>query len=103
MTGEGLGPSAGRHRKAEAEGGADARKAFDIEPAAVKLHDALGDGQAQTGTLPPIAAILGDPKYWRIVGAKLYLNYDASVQRAWERDIPGFIRKADGNWPKVLE
>lgn len=45
----------------------------------------------------------GDPKYWRIVGGKLYLNYDASVQRRWAQDIPGFIRGADGNWPKVLE
>ncbi len=45
----------------------------------------------------------GDPKYWRIVGGKLYLNYDASVQRRWERDVPGFIRRADGSWPKVLE
>jgi YHS domain-containing protein len=45
----------------------------------------------------------GDPNYWKIVGGKLYLNYDASVQAKWEKDIPGFIAKADGNWPKVLD
>jgi YHS domain-containing protein len=45
----------------------------------------------------------GDPQYWRIVKGKLYLNYDASVQKRWEKDIPGFIRKANTNWPKVLE
>ena len=45
----------------------------------------------------------GDPQYWRIVDGKLYLNYDASVQQRWEKDIPGFIKKADANWPKVLE
>ncbi|MDX1483352.1 MAG: YHS domain-containing (seleno)protein [Alphaproteobacteria bacterium] len=44
----------------------------------------------------------GDPMYWRIVGGKLYLNYDGSVQARWEKDIPGFIAKADANWPKVL-
>lgn len=44
----------------------------------------------------------GDPKYWRIVDGKLYLNYDASVQSRWEKDIPGFIAKAERNWPKVL-
>jgi YHS domain-containing protein len=44
----------------------------------------------------------GDPRYWKIVGGKLYLNYDASVQRKWEADIPGFIAKADVNWPKKL-
>lgn len=45
----------------------------------------------------------GDPKYWRIVDGKLYLNYDASVQETWETDIPGFIAKGDANWPAVLQ
>jgi len=45
----------------------------------------------------------GDPKYWKIVGGKLYLNYNASVQRDWEKDIPGHIVKGDRNWPKVLD
>ena len=44
----------------------------------------------------------GDPKYWKIVGGKLYLNYDARVQRDWEKDIPGHIVKAEKNWPAVL-
>lgn len=45
----------------------------------------------------------GNPKHWRIVDGKLYLNYDAKVHATWERDVPGFIRKADANWPKLLE
>lgn len=44
-----------------------------------------------------------DPAAFRIEGGKLYLNYDRSVQLRWEQDIPGHIRKADANWPKVLE
>ena len=44
----------------------------------------------------------GDPKHWKIVDGKLYLNYDAKVQRDWEKDIPGHISKGDKNWPKVL-
>lgn len=40
----------------------------------------------------------GDPNYWRIVDGKLYLNYDASVQKKWEKDIPGFVHSADGEW-----
>lgn len=43
-----------------------------------------------------------DPNAWRIVDGKLYLNYSKSVQRRWERDIPGNINKADANWPGVL-
>ena len=45
----------------------------------------------------------GDPAYWKIVNNKLYLNYDADVQKKWEPNIPDFIQKANSNWPKVLE
>jgi hypothetical protein len=44
----------------------------------------------------------GDPQVWRIVNGRLYLNYDRSVARQWERDIPGFIAAANRNWPGVL-
>lgn len=44
----------------------------------------------------------GDPFAWRIVDGKLYVNYDTSVQKTWEKDIPGHITKGDANWPKVL-
>ncbi|MEN9220902.1 MAG: YHS domain-containing (seleno)protein [Thermostichus sp. BF3_bins_97] len=40
-----------------------------------------------------------DPFAWKIVDDKLYLNANQRVQRNWERDIPGFIEKADLNWP----
>ncbi len=43
-----------------------------------------------------------DPMRWRIVDGKLYLNYDEEVQKKWEANIPDFIKKADQNWPKVL-
>lgn len=45
----------------------------------------------------------GDPNHWKIVDGKLYLNYDARVQRDWEKDVPGHIGSANKNWPKVLE
>jgi len=40
-----------------------------------------------------------DPEAWRIVDGRLYLNYDRSIQRRWEADIPGHIARADANWP----
>jgi YHS domain-containing protein len=43
-----------------------------------------------------------DPLRWRIVEGKLYLNYDADVQKKWEANIPDFIQKANQNWPNVL-
>ena len=44
-----------------------------------------------------------DPDAWRIVDGALYLNYSLGVQKRWEKDIPGNIAKADGNWPRLLE
>lgn len=43
-----------------------------------------------------------DPTIWKIVDGKLYLNYDAGVQKKWERGVAGHIRRADKNWPSVL-
>ncbi|HSC72054.1 MAG TPA: YHS domain-containing (seleno)protein [Candidatus Methylomirabilis sp.] len=44
-----------------------------------------------------------DPKAWKIVNGKLYLNYDQDIQKKWMQDIPGYIEKADKNWPGVLK
>lgn len=48
-------------------------------------------------------AVRGDPKVWRIVSGKLYLNYNRSVQNKWNRDINGYISKGNRNWPAVLK
>lgn len=42
-----------------------------------------------------------DPDAWQIVDGRLYLNYSQSVQRRWQRDIPGFIARAEANWPAL--
>ncbi|MCW5967061.1 MAG: YHS domain-containing protein [Blastocatellales bacterium] len=44
-----------------------------------------------------------DPKAWKIVDGKLYLNYSLDVQKMWEGDIPGNINKANENWPRLLK
>lgn len=40
-----------------------------------------------------------DPLAYKIVNGKLYLNYDAKVQKLWEQDIPGRIARAETYWP----
>ncbi len=44
----------------------------------------------------------GDPKHWKIVKGMLYLNYNANIQRRWEKNYATFIKTGDKNWPKVL-
>lgn len=45
----------------------------------------------------------GNPQNWTIYDGKLYLNYNDKVQADWLKDVPGFIAKADVNWPGVLK
>ena len=42
-----------------------------------------------------------DPAAFTVVDGKLYLNYNRDVQRQWSADVPGFIARADRNWPAV--
>ncbi|HEV3008587.1 MAG TPA: YHS domain-containing (seleno)protein [Burkholderiales bacterium] len=42
-----------------------------------------------------------EPDAWTVVDGKLYLNYNRSVRSQWSSDIPGFVRKADANWPAI--
>ena len=47
-------------------------------------------------------AVAVDPAAWSVVEGKLYLNYSLGVRERWKSDVPGYIRKADENWPKAL-
>ena len=46
---------------------------------------------------------VGDPEVWRLVGGRLYLNLDENVQAEWLKDVPGRIKTADGNWPRIKD
>lgn len=43
-----------------------------------------------------------DPTQFSVIDGKLYLNYNAKIQRRWQEDITGFIEQADKNWPGLL-
>lgn len=46
---------------------------------------------------------IGDPTVWEIVDNKLYFNLDNSIKTMWVKDIPGNLKKANKNWPKIKE
>jgi hypothetical protein len=45
-------------------------------------------------------AVKIEPEAWAIVNEKLYLNYDLTVQRKWEKKRADYITKANTNWSK---
>lgn len=44
-----------------------------------------------------------DPASWSIVHGKLYPNYNMDVLGTWRKDKPGYIHKAEENWPEVSQ
>lgn len=44
----------------------------------------------------------GSPKHWHVEDGKLYLNFNARIQRRWEKDILGFVGLAEEHWPDIL-
>jgi YHS domain-containing protein len=46
-------------------------------------------------------AVSIDPEAWSIIDGKLYLNYSKGVQKTWSSDIPGYVDKANRNWPAL--
>ncbi|CAB5106809.1 hypothetical protein D3OALGA1CA_1774 [Olavius algarvensis associated proteobacterium Delta 3] len=44
-----------------------------------------------------------DPTVWKIVDGKLYLNLDQKIQKKFEKDVPGHLKKAYANWPKIKD
>ena len=43
----------------------------------------------------------GDPRYWKIVDGKLYLNLNKKIQDTWLTDIPDYIDQAKRSWKKI--
>ncbi|MCC5859331.1 MAG: hypothetical protein JJT90_14320 [Ectothiorhodospiraceae bacterium] len=42
------------------------------------------------------------PDAWKIVDGKLYLNFNQTIQRRWERNIERYISAADEHWPDIF-
>ena len=73
------------------------KKAFDKNPE--KYLPAYG-GYCAYGVAVG-KKFIGDPQVWEIVDGRLYLNLDNKIKRIWVEDIPGNIREADQEWPKI--
>lgn len=75
------------------------RDAFATNPA---KYTPQYNGFCAFGTAGGYKAAI-DPAAFTIVNKKLYLNYNQEVRKKWSTDIPGFVAKADKNWPEVAK
>jgi len=44
-----------------------------------------------------------DVSTWTILHDKLYFNYNEKVKGMWIKDQPGYIQKADEQWPAIKD
>ncbi|AZP13343.1 YHS domain-containing (seleno)protein [Undibacterium parvum] len=42
-----------------------------------------------------------DPSAYKVLNGKLYLNLSPVVLKKWKKDIPGYVKDADKNWPEL--
>ncbi len=52
--------------------------------------------------VPACAKFDGDPRFWKIVDGKLYLNLNGQIQKTWLKDIPGNIATANHKWRTIV-
>ena len=45
----------------------------------------------------------GSGEAWHIHEGKLYLNYNQAIRVLWRTDVPGYIAKAEANWPQLKD
>lgn len=43
-----------------------------------------------------------DISTWQVVNDRLVLNYSADVQKMFNQDLQGTLKKADAAWPKLV-
>ncbi|MEM7433643.1 MAG: YHS domain-containing (seleno)protein [Myxococcota bacterium] len=75
------------------------KKKFDRNPA--KYAPAYGGFCAYGVSVGK--KFVGDPEVYRVVNGTLYLNLDAGVQDLWLADSAKFIKKADKQWPQIVD
>jgi YHS domain-containing protein len=47
-------------------------------------------------------AVKIEPEQWTVVDGKLYLNYDADINKTWRADRGNYIRQADSKFAELI-
>jgi YHS domain-containing protein len=45
---------------------------------------------------------IGDPQVFEVYNGKLYLNLSQEVRDTWIKDVPGYVKRAEENWPNIV-
>ncbi|MBY0402664.1 MAG: YHS domain protein [Cyanobacteria bacterium] len=45
---------------------------------------------------------IGDPQVFEVYNGKLYLNLSQEIRDTWIKDVPGYVKTANENWPGIV-
>jgi YHS domain-containing protein len=78
---------------------AEHKKTFDTNPA--KYEPQFG-GFCAYGVSKGYTVKI-EPDAFQVVDGRLLLQYDKSVREKFRQDTPGNLKRADSNWPTILD
>ena len=78
---------------------AENQAAFEREPA--RYEPQFGGFCGYAASIDTISPI--DVNYFQILEGRLVLQHNAKAWGLWNQDVPGNLRKADLNWPGLVE
>jgi YHS domain-containing protein len=75
------------------------KKMFESNPA--KFEPQFGGFCGYAASINKVAPI--EVEYFQIVEGRLILQHNEKAWNLWIKDVPGNLRKADANWPGLVE
>jgi YHS domain-containing protein len=78
---------------------AEHKALFEKDPA--KYEPQFGGYCGYAASINKISPI--SPEYWQILDGRLVLQHNNKALTLWKQDVPGNLKKADANWPGLVE
>jgi YHS domain-containing protein len=72
---------------------------FEREPA--RYEPAFGGYCGYAASINRLSPI--SPEFWEVIDGRLVLQHNQKALDAWHQDVPGNLKKADANWPGLVE
>lgn len=72
---------------------------FDKDPQ--KYEPQFGGYCGYAASINKTASV--DVEFWEIIDGRLVLQHNKKAWDLWHKDVPGNLKKADANWPGLVE
>lgn len=72
---------------------------FDKDPA--KYEPQFGGFCGYAASIQRVSPI--EVEFWEIIDGRLVLQHNQKAWDLWHKDVPGNLKKADANWPGLVE